>query len=81
MIEVTRDQCLPNIHLGDVVCPKFGITPTCALYSSVGVRVYTCADVRGVDRSVFMVPLDRVFMLPTKGVGHVLTVDHLSKFH
>lgn len=32
-----------------------------------------------VENSVFVVPKDRIFMLPTKEIGHVTMVDHIGE--
>lgn len=78
MVELTHEECAQNVDLGQIVCPKVDADPTCTLFSALGTRVVSCQDLR-VENSVFVVPKDRLFMLPTKGVGHVSIVEHIRK--
>jgi hypothetical protein len=77
-VELNREDCAKSVDIGEVVCPQIGHDSTCSLYSSVGTRVISCQDVR-IDNSVFAVPVDRAFMLPTKGIGYTAHFDHISK--
>lgn len=63
--------------LGEMVCPKIGMSSTCALFSAWGTRVTSCVDAKA-DNNVFVVPNNRLFMLPTHGVGHRTEIAHIG---
>jgi len=75
-VKLTSEECSVNVDLGEILCPKLGLDPGCALYSSLGTRVSSCYDL-SADNNVFIVPPGRLFMLPTRGVGYKAQYHHM----
>jgi hypothetical protein len=73
---LTDSDCETKQDLGAVLCPRIGITSRCNLFSPWGTRVTSCADV-SADDNIFAVPEGRLFIMPTKGVGHRTEIHHL----
>lgn len=65
------------VFAGEMVCPKIGMPSTCALFSAWGTRVTSCVDAKA-DNNVFVVPNNRLFMLPTQGVGYRTEIAHIG---
>jgi len=75
-VKLTSEECSFNVDLGEILCPKLGLDPGCALYSSLGTRVSSCYDL-STDNNVFIVPPGRLFILPTLGVGYKAQFHHM----
>jgi hypothetical protein len=76
-VELTPEECLVKHDIADVLCPKVSFPSKCALYTSWGTKVTSCADLSHGE-NIFMVHEGRVFMIPTKGVGDRREVHHVS---
>lgn len=59
-----------------LICPKVEIFEPCSLYSQWGTRVTSCNDL-GLDESIFVVPDNRLFVLPFKEFGENKSINHL----
>lgn len=76
-VDLTPEECLVKYDIADVLCPKVNFPSKCALYTSWGTKVTSCADL-SQGENIFMVHEGRVFMIPTKGVGDRREVHHVS---
>jgi hypothetical protein len=74
---LTPEECDTDDDIAGLVCPKSEYFFPCVLYTAWGTRISSCTDLSNGD-SVFIVPEDRLFMIPTKGVGHRTEILHLS---
>ena len=75
-VDLTPEECLTKNDIAITLCPKTNFPPKCSLYSSWGTKVTSCAEI-SPGESLFMVHEERVFMLPTRGVGDRREVFHV----
>jgi hypothetical protein len=76
LITLTPDECETENDIALVICPKFEYFFPCSLYTAWATRVASCSDLN-YDDNVFIVPEDRLYMLPTKGIGHRSEIVHI----
>jgi hypothetical protein len=77
-VVLTQEECAWKVDIAEIVCPKVAEEPSCSLYSPFGTRVVSCSDLL-LENNVFIVPEGRYFMLPTKGVGFTMELDHIGR--
>lgn len=75
-VVITREECAKKDELGELICPKLGYSVFCTLFSSWGTTVSSCIDVKTND-NVFVVPVGKQFIVPTRGVGHTSSIQHI----
>ena len=77
-IRITPDDCDTDDDIASVICPKADYNFPCVLFTPWGTRISSCVDISAED-SVFIVPDDRLYMIPSKGVGYRTELRHIAQ--
>ena len=75
-VSILKRECA-NIHdLSEYICPLVN-SINCTLFTSYGTRVHSCNDL-GTNEYIHFVPMDRLFMWPTRNLGHQVYIRHIG---
>ncbi len=75
-ISILKSECNNLNDLSDYICPLVN-SVNCTLFTAYGTRVYSCDDVVNSEY-IHFVPKDRLFMWPTRNLGHKVYIRHIG---
>eukprot|EP01041_Mallomonas_annulata_P007927 gene7927-16219_t len=76
-LRISRQYCTKTTKLSKVICMMATFETTCTVYSSIGIPIKSCEDIKDGD-DVFMVHADRLFIWPSYEVGHRVSIPHVK---
>ena len=75
-IIISSDECKRNADLGELVSDKLNKGYACTLRTPWGHQITSCQDFEQT-KQVHVVPNNRLFMWPTREVGHEYHIKHI----